>query len=191
MMNEVIKDFLDCSTNIDLQLKTLNKYITALETKIEAKREVFENNTRKLIDKKYKCSEKIINKGQEILNKITDIIDRINGFPTIDVLKEFDIIIKSDEDNEDTSINGTDELEDIEQITKTAITYVAYADYGSDKGFITIPLKYFDSNILDDETFISEICKKIKDNHRKKQIKEKKAAIAKLKKELDELMLEE
>ena len=207
---QYINEYKVLSKELKQRHDDFNKEIEQLEQKIQDKRAQFRKSIQELDTDVEIASTNIMKAAAKIIKNITNIIleakfnniDREIGINNY--IRKFDISIANDigvEGNnlkipyrpEDANIT----FEPIEIITDNYITfYVEQIAYGElySTGYITIPLRYFQSFYInkevyveDENNYIEQICNQIRDEETKQSDEEKRLKIKELYAKINEL----
>ena len=178
-------------------IESLEQQIKSLEQELSNRRKAFDESIKYLVKEKDSVAKDFIKSGKDILNKIGKLIKSKYGYyypkeavPGFDIIRE----ITEDEDVFDTDTPNFDitrcKLDHIEEITNTHVKFYAEEIWSDGwlTGYISIPIEYFITDCLDDETYIKSIYDKIdskiadrKNAEKVDEIAELEAKLAKLK----------
>lgn len=177
--------------------ESLTQEIVTLEQELSNRRKAFDESINDLVKEKDSFKKDFIHSGKGILNNISKLIESKYGwyYPREAVLG-FGIIreIAADEDVFDLDKSDFDitrcKLDHIKEITDTHVKFYA-EEISSDgwlSGYISIPIEYFITKCLNDETYIKSIYDQIdskiaerKNAEKANEIAELEAKLAKLK----------
>ena len=197
MIIDDIKQYVEVSNELDVKALTHEQKIKTLTDLIDAEKASYKESIEKLTYKKNNLRSNIIVKGQEILDKITKIFEeKLDYYYPCAAAKNFDIIVERDNydpDHDDSSgISTASNIENINDITSDYVKFfVTDTEYFSNRGYIYIPMKYFTTDIIDNDQYIADICKKFKEQEKEKERQSIQKEIDKLKAKLDELNQED
>ena len=193
MADNFVKEYVELSRDIESKRKVFKKSIASLEQEIADRTQAFNDSIQDLTIKEKEYVDKIKEEGEDILWKIGKILkNKVNWYDINKYLKEFGIITEPYEDStEDESyLNYNCLLRTIEEITDTHIKFSAEQFFGDELeyGYVSIPIKYFGTNLLDDEDYLAKIFANIKiqkendrEEFKQKEIAELEVRLAELK----------
>ena len=192
MTENFIKEYVELYRDIASKRKVFNKSLAILEQEMADKIQAFNDSIKDLTTKEKEYVSEIKKEGEDILRKIGKLLEnKVNWYDINKYLKEFGIITEPYEDStEDESYLGHNcRLRGIEEITDTHIKFAAEQCFGDEweYGYVSIPVKYFGTNLLDDEDYLSKIFVNIEIQKEKNKEKSKQKEIAELEARLAEL----
>lgn len=192
MTENFVKAYVELYREIESKRKAFDKSLAILKQEMDDRIQAFNNSIQDLTNKEEEYFGEIKKEGEIILWKIGIILqNKVNWYDISKYLKEFGIITEPYEGStEDESyLNHKCKLNSIKEITDTYIKFEAEQFFGDvyECGYVSIPIKYFGTNLLDDEDYLSKIFANIKIQKEKDREEFKQKEIAELEARLAEL----
>ena len=168
-----------------------------LEAELARRRNEYNESIKDLAEEKDQIYRQIIQTGKDLLLQTRRVLDKITGsrFGTgwTAGKKELGLIFTKSKDSE-YDLSCKCKIRSIVKITDDYVVFNADEDLGDNDyadGTVSIPIKYFTSNLLNDENYINAVAEHTKQRIAKEKIEkeeqEKIAEIASLKARLAEL----
>lgn len=207
MTRTELNEYVNLHTTIDQKCTEFDESIASLKDEIKKKTDEYNDSVRELYAKCDICSNKIKEEGKKIIRKIEKILDKsfcfYNNFPAAE--DAFGIIVTNNSSNSDDSdesysssynillFSKYTKLINIKEITDDCVIFNAETDLSEGDyafGTIGIPIRYFETDVLDDKQFITEMLEKTKQNELEIRKKKKLDEIANLEAEIDKIKAE-
>ena len=158
-----IKEYLELTEEIHQKKNEFDQSIAELQKELDARYESYRISTREIQDRRFECRNAILRKGREILKKIQLLFYREFRDCSITSAENAFHLLFCDRKETDEYYECVDlfcNIRTVKTITDTHIIFGVEECYNPEDcvfGEVGIPIKYFETDCLDDKDFISEV----------------------------------